>query len=46
LKRLQAALLVSEYLAANPEAQAAVLEAAGYPVVVEALSILAVRVST
>lgn len=37
LKRLESALRVSEYLAANPEALAAVMEAAGYPVVVEAL---------
>jgi len=45
LKRLESALRVSEYLAANPEALAAVLEAAGYPVVVEALETVAARVS-
>lgn len=45
LKRLESALRVSEYLAANPEALAAVLEAAGYPVVVEALETVAGRVS-
>jgi len=45
LKRLEAALRMSAYLAANPEALAAVLEAAGYPVVVEALETVAARVS-
>lgn len=45
LKRLESALRVSEYLAANPEALAAVLEAAGYAVVVEALETVAGRVS-
>ena len=45
LKRLESGLRVSEYLAANPEALAAVLEAAGYAAVVEALEIVAGRVS-
>lgn len=45
LKHLEAALRVSEYLAASPEALAAVLEAAGYAVVIEALETVAARVS-
>ncbi len=45
LRRLEAALRVAEYLAASPEALAAVLEAAGYAVAVEALETVAARVS-
>jgi hypothetical protein len=45
LKRLESALRVSEFLAASPDGLAAVLEAAGYPVVVEALETVAARVS-
>ena len=45
LKRLESALRVSEFFAASPEALAAVLETAGYAVGVEALEIVAARVS-
>lgn len=45
MKRLESALRVSEYLTANPESLAAILEAAGYAAVVAALETVAARVS-